>query len=315
MRFWRDVFPRFAPGIAALMLFLGLRPAFAVLLGQLLGSHAAMWLWRGALSSVCARPCVSVGGVCLGSRLLFAAWRQTGRLAISCVSIPPGRDRHSCVLAVLARLSALAGSLRVWPFLAGDPDELPGTRRAENGKRDGGAALMPFAQSYWPCNAFRGEYAGAKCGSRTAAAPNLRQRVECGSDTAASLDSLHAVAGGVLSTQRLPSVYARRCGSIAAICPPFTPAVCPATNRTACDSLRSYSAGSRSPFVRSRGVGAVICLGWFTLGLCVSLWRSRRGYRGRGERGTEDGVGGAAFVRFCAIALALQFFPRGVRWG
>ncbi len=39
-----------------------------------------------------------------------------------------------------------------------------------------------------------------------------------------------------------------------------------------------------------------------------------------GTRGTrngvrENGAGGAAFVRFCAIALALQFFPRGVRWG
>ena len=57
----------------------------------------------------------------LGSRLLFVL-RQTGRLAISCVPIPPGRDRHSCVLAVSVRLSALAGSLRVWPFLYGDPD-------------------------------------------------------------------------------------------------------------------------------------------------------------------------------------------------
>ena len=38
---------------------------------------------------------------------------------------------------------------------------------------------------------------------------------------------------------------------------------------------------SRSPFVRSRGVGAVICLCGFTSGLCVYLWRSRRGYRGR----------------------------------
>ena len=37
----------------------------------------------------------------LGSRLLFAAERQTGRLAMPCVSIPPGRDRHSCVLAAL----------------------------------------------------------------------------------------------------------------------------------------------------------------------------------------------------------------------
>ncbi len=93
-------------------------------------------LWHGVFCAWCVfglRGSVAV--FALGSRLLFAAWRQTGWLAISCVSIPPGRDRHSRVLAALARLSALAGSLRVWPFLAGDPDGLPGTRRAENGKR------------------------------------------------------------------------------------------------------------------------------------------------------------------------------------
>ena len=42
-----------------------------------------------------------------------------------------------------------------------------------------------------------------------------------------------------------------------------------------------FRRGSRSSFVRSRGVGTVIAHGWFTLGLCVSLWRSRRDYRGR----------------------------------
>ena len=81
------------------------------------------------------------------------------------------------------------------------------------------------------------------------------------------------------------------------VCLWFTPAVCLATNRTACDSLRSYSAGSRSPFARSRGVGAVICLCGFTSGLCVSLWRSRRGYRGYGERRT-----GSAARPLCAFA-------------
>ena len=33
--------------------------------------------------------CVSIGMSCVRSRLLFAAWRQTGRLAGGCVSIPP----------------------------------------------------------------------------------------------------------------------------------------------------------------------------------------------------------------------------------
>ena len=53
------------------------------------------------------------------------------------VPIPPGRDRHLCVLNASARLSSLAGSLRVWAFLYGDLDELPG-----NGT--GGAAFVHF---------------------------------------------------------------------------------------------------------------------------------------------------------------------------
>ena len=70
---------------------------------------------------------------------------------------------------------------------------------------------------------------------------------------------------------------------------------------------------SRSPFVRSRSVGAVIGFGWFTSGLCVSLWRSRRVTGDAGLRG--NGAGGAALVRFCAATLALLCFPPGVRWG
>ena len=84
----------------------------------------------------------------------------------------------------------------------------------------------------------------------------------------------------------------------------------------ACGILRSCSAGSRSPFVRSRCVSAVIGRSEFTSGLAVYLWRSRRSYRGR--RGTRNGAtraGGADFVRLCASTLALQCFPRGVRWG
>ena len=128
----------------------------------------------------------------------------------------------------------------------------------------------------------------------------------------------------------LPSARARRCSSVVTFCigvcsamrlwrgayPRFTPAVCRmATNRTACDMLRFYSAGSRSPFVCSRCVGAVICLCGFTSGLGVSCRRSRRG-AGDGVTGDAgNGAGGAAIVRFCAAALALRVFPRGVRWG
>ena len=101
---------------------------------------------------------------------------------------------------------------------------------------------------------------------------------------------------GICSTSHfcrgvLPSAYARPRISVAAFCLRFTPAVCRmATNRTACDTLRFYSAGSRSPFVRSRNVGAVICLGAFTSGLAVYFWRSRRV---TGDAGTGDGAGGA----------------------
>ena len=128
-----------------------------------------------------------------------------------------------------------------------------------------------------------------------------------GSGAAASLDSLQGLdeRESVLYAARL--CWCFQCG----VLPRFTPAVCRmATNRTACGSLRFYSAGARTPFVRSRGVGAVICLCGFTSGLAVPLWRSRRG---AGDAG--DGAGGAAFVRLCASALALRRFPRGVRWG
>ena len=65
------------------------------------------------------------------------------------------------------------------------------------------------------------------------------------------------------------------------------------------DGLRDvaflFRRGSRSPIVRSRGVGAVICLGGFISGLYVSLWRSRRvtetwGTELRGGRGWRRGA-------------------------
>ena len=96
-------------------LFLGSRSVFAFLSRRF--SLARVW------------HCVPVAALFLGSRLLFVL-RQTGRLAICSVPIPPGRDRHSCVLAVSVRLSAFVGSLRVWPFLYGDPDG--GRRDAED---------------------------------------------------------------------------------------------------------------------------------------------------------------------------------------
>ena len=49
-----------------------------------------------------------------------------------------GRDRHSCVLAALVRLSTLAGSLRVCSFICADPDG----GRGERGWRRSVSALL-----------------------------------------------------------------------------------------------------------------------------------------------------------------------------
>ena len=49
-----------------------------------------------------------------------------------------GRDRHSCVLAALVRISTLAGSLRVCSFICGDPDG----GRGERGWRRSVSALL-----------------------------------------------------------------------------------------------------------------------------------------------------------------------------
>ena len=93
-----------------------------------------------------------------------------------------GRDRHSCVLAALVRLSTLAGSLRVCSFICGDPDG----GRGERGWRRSVSALLRNHIGFAMFSA------GSTLGLR---APNLRQRVKSGSGTAASLDSLHAAAG------------------------------------------------------------------------------------------------------------------------
>ena len=94
----------------------------------------------------------------------------------------------------------------------------------------------------------------------------------------------------------------------------ITPAVCRiAPNRTACDILRFYSAGSRSPFVRSRSALRLSALAG-SLRACAFFYGDPDRER-KERRDAENGVGGAAFVRFCVGALALICFPRGVRWG
>ena len=136
---------------------------------------------------------------------------------------------------------------------------------------------------------------GAEC------QPALPAAERSGSGAAASLDSLQGL------DERESALYAARlcwyfqCG----ILPRFTPAVCRmATNRTACGSLRFYSAGSRTPFVRSRGVGAVICLCGFTSGLAVPLWRSRRGAGDAGGRGWRRGACASLSKRIGFVAFS-----------
>ena len=93
------------------------------------------------------------------------------------------------------------------------------------------------------------------------------------------------------------------CGSIAVSYVRFTPAIrfywevlrsahaCLFSfvrkRETACDMFRSCSAVGRDRHSCVLGCRAVIELGWFTSGLRVSLWRSRRRTKGRGNAGDE----------------------------
>ena len=186
---------------------------------------------RGALRSASPSLAFLSRRFALVSRLLFAAMRQTGRLAVSCVPVPPGRDRHSCVLVMSARLSAFAGSLRVWPFLCGDLDGVAGGRGERGVRRTGLRGWRRGA-----CASLRGHIgleilsAGSTLGLR---APNLRQRA------IGSLDSLHgadrmakcALHGGVMSV-RIRGDSARPAASYAA--PPSYREFAPACAAQAC---------------------------------------------------------------------------------
>ena len=99
---------------------------------------------------------------------------------------------------------------------------------------------------------------------------------------------------------------ARRCSSIAVSYVRFTPAIrfywevlrsahaCLFSfvrkRETACDMFRSCSAVGRDRHSCVLGCRVVIGLCWFTSGLRVSLWRSRRRTKGRGERSRRRGV-------------------------
>ena len=88
---------------------------------------------------------------------------------------------------IAVRLSGFVGSLRVCPFLCGDPDGVTGDagdeRRGYEETRLAARPLCAFARAHWPCRSFRGEFVGG------CAPPNLRQRA------IGSLDSLHLIRG------------------------------------------------------------------------------------------------------------------------
>ena len=79
----------------------------------------------------------------LVSRLLFAAERQTGRLARGCVSIPRGSGSPLERSQDSVRLSDLAGSLWNCAFLCGDSDGRRGdAENEERGRRHGVGAFL-----------------------------------------------------------------------------------------------------------------------------------------------------------------------------
>ena len=82
-------------------------------------------------------------------------------------------------------------------------------------------------------------------------------------------------------------------------------------NRTACDMFRFYSAGVGSAIRAFSRRYWVILFCWFTLGLDVSLWRSRRSTTGVRLYERSAVSSGASFVMACLFVM----MPRGVRWG
>ena len=105
-----------------------------------------------------------------------------------------GRDRHSCVLGCRAVIGLcwFTSGLRVFWRRSRRGNE--GTRgTGERSRRRGRVrfCVNTLALSCFP----RGVRWGLNVEAALRPPPNLRQRVECGSGTAASLDSLHLIRG------------------------------------------------------------------------------------------------------------------------
>ena len=124
--------------------------------------------YPNVLRSFCA--CHTFLSECLafGSRLLFAACAPN-RTACGRVAFLFRRGSGSPF--VRSRMSRGHRALLVHFGLARFLAAIPTGKRRDAGNGVGGEAECVFAQAYRLCGVFRGEYAGAKGGSRTAAAP------------------------------------------------------------------------------------------------------------------------------------------------
>ena len=96
------------------------------------------------------RACGSIAVFCLRfTPVFFPLSGKKRRLAISCVSIPPGRDRHSCVLAALFGYLPWRvhfGLVRLFVAISTENERNEGTRRTESAAR----RLYAFARAHWP---------------------------------------------------------------------------------------------------------------------------------------------------------------------
>ena len=177
--------------------------------------HACRAVLLGCLAFGSRLPCGSVGMSCVWFTPAVRFCWDVLRLVHACLFSFVRKRETACGIfrsysagsrsplvrsRSVLRLSALAGSLRVCPFLYGDPDGVAGNAGDEKRGYEGtGLAARPlcaFARAHWPCSVFRGEYAGA-------ARPRLRQRVFD------SLDSLLLIRGvGTLYAGRACAHYA-----------------------------------------------------------------------------------------------------------
>ena len=137
-------------------------------------------------------PCVSAGVFCVRSRLLFDARAKQDGLRKDTFLFRRGSRSPLARSRVAVRLSDLDGSFRDCAFSGGDPDGETKGRR-ERSRRRGRVrfCVIILALRRFPRGVRWGKMRKPHCGR----APNLRQRVECGSRTAASLDSLHVIRG------------------------------------------------------------------------------------------------------------------------